>query len=180
MVSKPNNKPISIFNAVTLADLDALMKLVNDNQITEVEIESEKMKLRIRGSAGREIVVTAPPVYGVSSAPGSPAAPALPPAEAASPGGEKAAPQGEEPRKNLIEIKSPMVGTFYRAPSPESPPYVEVGERVTEDTVLCIVEAMKLMNEIKAEVAGAIASVLVENGHPVEFGQPMFLVEPVA
>ncbi|MCX7900200.1 MAG: acetyl-CoA carboxylase biotin carboxyl carrier protein, partial [Methylocystis sp.] len=83
-----------------------------------------------------------------------------------------------EAQANLIEIKSPMVGTFYRAPSPEAEPYVTVGKEVEEDTVVCIIEAMKVMNEIKAETKGVIRKILVENATPVEFGQPLFLVEP--
>lgn len=81
---------------------------------------------------------------------------------------------------NLVMIKSPMVGTFYRAPSPDKPPYVEVGDFVEENTVLCIIEAMKLMNEIKAECRGKVAKILVENGQPVEYGQHIFLIEPSA
>jgi len=77
---------------------------------------------------------------------------------------------------NIIEFKSPMVGTFYRAPSPESPPYVTEGDRITKDTVLCIIEAMKVMNEIKAEASGEVVEILLENGEAVEFGQPLYLV----
>ena len=86
----------------------------------------------------------------------------------------------EEKKKddNLVEIKSPMVGTFYRAPSPESPPYVQVWDKINLDSVLCIVEAMKLMNEIKAEMNGTVMDILVENGQPVEYGQPMFKIRP--
>ncbi len=80
---------------------------------------------------------------------------------------------------NYIEIKAPMVGTFYRAPSPDAEPYVKEGDIVNPDTVVCIIEAMKLFNEIKAEVKGKIVKVLVENGQPVEYGQPLFLVEPM-
>jgi acetyl-CoA carboxylase biotin carboxyl carrier protein len=181
LATKPSNKPSTVFDAVSLADLDSLMKLVKDNQIAEVEIESAALKLRIRGSAGREIVTAAQPMYTVSQAPAQVATQALPPggAPATVVAGEQAAAESQEPRKDLIEVKSPMVGTFYRAPSPDSPPYIEVGERVNEETVVCIVEAMKLMNEIKAEATGIVSSVLVENGHPVEFGQPMFLLEPL-
>ena len=82
----------------------------------------------------------------------------------------------EEIDKNVVEITSPMVGTFYRSPSPESPPYVQIGDRVNSDTILCIVEAMKLINEIKAELCGTIVDILVENGQPVEYGQPMFKI----
>ena len=88
-------------------------------------------------------------------------------------------PPAEKKEEKYIDIKSPMVGTFYRAPSPESPPYVEVGDNVTPETVLCIIEAMKLMNEIKAEVRGQIIEILAENSQPVEYGQPMFKIKPL-
>jgi len=88
-------------------------------------------------------------------------------------------PPVEKKEEKYIDIKSPMVGTFYRAPSPESPPYVEVGDNVTPETVLCIIEAMKLMNEIKAEVRGQIIEILAENSQPVEYGQPMFKIKPL-
>jgi acetyl-CoA carboxylase biotin carboxyl carrier protein len=87
-------------------------------------------------------------------------------------------PAAEQPA-NLHEIASPMVGTFYRAPSPDSAPYVELGQKVTPDTVVCIIEAMKVMNEIKAETTGTIVEILVENGKSVEFGQPLFRVKPL-
>ncbi|MFA4908882.1 MAG: acetyl-CoA carboxylase biotin carboxyl carrier protein, partial [Candidatus Omnitrophota bacterium] len=83
------------------------------------------------------------------------------------------------PAGNTIEIKSPMVGTFYRAPSPEAPPYVEVNQPLETGQVICIIEAMKLMNEIKSEIKGRIVQILVDNAEPVEFGQPLFLIEPV-
>lgn len=83
------------------------------------------------------------------------------------------------PAANTVEIKAPMVGTFYRAPSPEAPPYVEAGQIIEVGQVVCIIEAMKLMNEIKSEIKGKILEILVENAEPVEFGQPMFLIEPI-
>jgi acetyl-CoA carboxylase biotin carboxyl carrier protein len=84
----------------------------------------------------------------------------------------------EEQAKNLVEVKSPMIGTFYRSPAPEAQPFVEVGQNIEPGQVVCIIEAMKLMNEIKSEIKGKIVEVLAENGHPVEFGQPLFLIEP--
>jgi acetyl-CoA carboxylase biotin carboxyl carrier protein len=84
----------------------------------------------------------------------------------------------EAPEGNYVEITSPMVGTFYRAPAPEAPPYVTVGGRIEEGTVLCIIEAMKLMNELEADVSGTIVKIMVENAEPVEFGQVLFLVDP--
>jgi acetyl-CoA carboxylase biotin carboxyl carrier protein len=88
--------------------------------------------------------------------------------------------RSQETKEGLHEIVSPMIGTFYIAPSPDSPPFVEVGQEVKEDDTVCIIEAMKIMNEIKAEVNGRIVKVLVEDGGPVEFGQPLFLVEPIS
>jgi acetyl-CoA carboxylase biotin carboxyl carrier protein len=95
-----------------------------------------------------------------------------------SPATTKETPRERASGKNLIEIKAPMVGTFYRAPSPESPPFIEINQNVEIGQVVCIVEAMKLMNEIKSEIKGKIVDILVNNAEPVEFGQALFLVEP--
>jgi len=113
------------------------------------------------GADGHAFVVAAPGAAG--AAPGAAAAPAAP-----------AAP----PPSNLVEIKSPMVGTFYASPEPGAAPYVKVGSRAAQGQVVCIIEAMKIMNEIEAEVSGMIREVLVDNAHPVEFGQPLFRVDP--
>ncbi|HEX2206265.1 MAG TPA: acetyl-CoA carboxylase biotin carboxyl carrier protein, partial [Longimicrobium sp.] len=91
---------------------------------------------------------------------------------------ESAATAPAAPASNLVEVKSPMVGTFYRAPAPEAPPYVELGSRVTRGQTLCILEAMKLMNELPSDVAGTIREICVENGEPVEYGQVLFRVDP--
>jgi acetyl-CoA carboxylase biotin carboxyl carrier protein len=139
------------------------------NSITEFELERQDSKIRLkRGFNGPpapavpyEESASPPPIQPVAAAP-----PILPT------GGVQAAATGE------IEIKSPMIGTFYRAPSPEAANYVEVGSEVNPDTVVCIIEAMKVMNEIKAETKGVITQVLVENAKPVEFGQPLFKVRP--
>ncbi len=136
------------------------------NSVTEFELEKEEFKIRLkRGNAGNAPVVfeeTQAVSYSPQSmiAAAAPAAPAL------------AAASSEQ------EIKSPMIGTFYRAPSPESASYVEVGTEVNPDTVVCIIEAMKVMNEIKAECKGVITQILVEGAKPVEFGQPMFKIRP--
>ena len=136
------------------------------NSVTEFELEKEEFKIRLkRGNAGNAPVVfeeTQAVSYSPQSmiAAAAPAAPAL------------AAASSEQ------EIKSPMIGTFYRAPSPESASYVEVGTEVNSDTVVCIIEAMKVMNEIKAECKGVITQILVEGAKPVEFGQPMFKIRP--
>lgn len=123
-------------------------------------------------SANPGTVPGAPPVVPHAENPNNPspaAAPAPPTAET---------PAEEEDDPNLKKVTSPMVGTFYRAPAPDAKPYVDVGIRVEEETVLCIVEAMKLMNEIKAEMRGVVRRILVENGQPVEYGQPLFLIDP--
>ena len=152
-----------------LAELRRLVQLMESSDLTEVEIEDEGKRVRVvrRGPASPNAaaVVHAAPI----------GAPVLAPAAVgAAPASEPAAAKAARG----IEIPSPMVGTFYRSPSPDAAPYVEVGDRIGKDTPVCIVEAMKVMNEIKAEVEGEILEILVQNGEPVEFGQPLFLVRP--
>lgn len=139
------------------------------NSISEFEMEKQGFKIRLkRGGNG-----------GVAAVPGLEDAPVLayaqPAVAIAAPNVPVAAPP---PVNNEVDIKSPMIGTFYRAPSPESAAYVELGTEVNPETVVCIIEAMKVMNEIKAETKGVITQVLVENAKPVEFGQPLFKVRP--
>lgn len=139
------------------------------NSITEFELERQDSKIRLkRGSNGGAPVVQ----YDELAPAGT--VPVLPPVAVAS------APVGTPPipPTNEIEVKSPMIGTFYRAPSPEAASYVEIGAEISPESVVCIIEAMKVMNEIKAEVKGVITQVLVENAKPVEFGQPLFKVRP--
>jgi acetyl-CoA carboxylase biotin carboxyl carrier protein len=154
---------------VDLKDIKAIIDLMKKNSITEFELERQDSKIRLkRGFNGSSAPVAPyedpaapPPIQPVSSA-----LPAVPP------GNAPAVTTGD------VEIKSPMIGTFYRAPSPEAASYIEVGSEVNPDTVVCIIEAMKVMNEIKAEAKGVITQVLVENAKPVEFGQPLFKVRP--
>lgn len=151
-----------------LKDIKAIIDLMKKNSVSEFELEREGFKIRLkRGGTGTPVVYEeAPAVYAPSAPPiTGTAPPSLPPPAPAAAGG--------------VEIKSPMIGTFYRSPSPEAAAYVEVGAEVNPDTVVCIIEAMKVMNEIKAEVRGVITEVLVENAKPVEFGQPMFRVRPL-
>ena len=145
---------------MNLKEIKAIVGLMNENELVEVELEREGVKLRLK-KAGQEMVVPVPRLM---------AAPAPGPLPAAA---------GEAPAvsANIKVVTSPMVGTFYRAPSPESPPFVEVGQLVEVGQVVCIVEAMKLMNEIKSEVRGKIVRVPVENAEPVEFGQTLFEIE---
>jgi acetyl-CoA carboxylase biotin carboxyl carrier protein len=155
---------------VDLKDIKAIIDLMKKNSITEFELERQDSKIRLKrglngGSSAASDdplpVITMPMAAVTQAAVAHPAA-AMPPASAT----------GE------LEVKSPMIGTFYRAPSPEAGSYAEVGAEVNPDTVVCIIEAMKVMNEIKAEVKGVITQILVENAKPVEFGQPLFKVRP--
>ena len=144
-------------------EIKAIAEIVAANDLAELKLERDGFTLEIkRGSSA----VVAAPVSVIAPAPV--AAPAPAPAPAAAP---VAAPA------NRVTIDSPLVGTLYRAPSPEAAPFVKVGDKVTPDTVVCIVEAMKVMNEIKAEKSGIIRDILVENGSAVEFGQPLFVIE---
>ncbi|MEM9253524.1 MAG: acetyl-CoA carboxylase biotin carboxyl carrier protein [Planctomycetota bacterium] len=154
-----------------LKTLRQLIKLMVDNELTELDLEEGGEKIRLRRRDGSPVITAAPvavaPVPGVAPAVPTPAsdgaAPAAPPADA---------------DEGLDPLKSPMVGTCYLAPSPEADTFVNVGDRVSADTVVCLVEAMKVFNEIKAEMSGTIEKVLVDNGQAVEFDQPIFLVRP--
>ncbi|MFZ4776315.1 MAG: acetyl-CoA carboxylase biotin carboxyl carrier protein [Terrimicrobiaceae bacterium] len=143
-----------------LKEIRALVDLMKKNGISVFKMEKEGFKITMKtGEAGG-------PVHYVTSAPASsPAGQAAPPAPVDAVAAE--VPAG-------IEIKSPMVGTFYASPSPESPAFITVGQEVTPDTVVCIIEAMKVMNEIKAEISGTVVEICSENGKPVQFGQPLF------
>jgi acetyl-CoA carboxylase biotin carboxyl carrier protein len=146
-------------------NLKRIVELMNQHDLAEVEIEEEGRRLRLRKMEARAVAVPAP-VPAEASAPAA-AAPAAPPP-----------PAPAAPAENVHTIKAPMVGTFYRSPSPDSDPYVEVGRRVTQESVVCILEAMKVMNEIKAECTGEIVKVCVQNGEAVEYDQPLFIVKP--
>ena len=150
-----------------LKDIKAIIDLMKKNSITEFELERQDSKIKLkRGLNGGSPVAQYDELAAVSAVPAIQTV-AVAPAAVSPP-----VATGE------IDIKSPMIGTFYRAPSPESGNYVEVGSEVNADTVVCIIEAMKVMNEIKSEVKGVVTQVLVESGKPVEFGQPLFKVRP--
>ena len=154
-----------------LKDIKAIIDLMKKNSITEFELEEKDSKLRLkRGLNGVSSSVQGDD--SVQMLPIPAVAQALPVAVVTS----SVAPVANS---GEIDIKSPMIGTFYRSPSPESASYVEVGAEVSNDSVVCIIEAMKVMNEIKAEVKGVITQILVENGKPVEFGQPLFKIRPI-
>ena len=149
----------------------SLIKLVEESDINELEVSSWGHKVSIRKSLGG----------GNGHSPANPGAnPTSPPPELSDVHLELTTESPKEPEKkiNLLEIKSPMVGTFYRAPAPDAHPYVDVGQEIKPGEVVCIIEAMKLMNEIESEVSGRIIEILVENAKPVQFGQPLYLVEP--
>ena len=155
-------------------EIKELIDLLVEKDITEFELERGDMKVHVRrGSTSAPVVHTAPvqhvPAAPVLSAP-APSAQAAPPASGTVP----AAPAADAADADLFIVKSPIVGTYYEAPSPGTPPFVKVGDTVKEGQVLCIIEAMKLMNEIEAEVPGVIAKMFVGNGSPVEYGMPLF------
>jgi acetyl-CoA carboxylase biotin carboxyl carrier protein len=148
-----------------LRKLKKLIDLVQESGIGEIEITEGEEKVRItRQSAAPPMLMAAP---GMQAMPMPGAGPATGPSAIPAPAAE---PKGHA-------LKSPMVGTFYRAPSPGAPPFVEVGQSVSKGQTLCIIEAMKLLNEIESDVAGTVKAILVENGQPVEYGQPLFLIE---
>jgi acetyl-CoA carboxylase biotin carboxyl carrier protein len=147
-----------------IKEIKAIIDLMKKNDLSVFEIEKEGFRLKLQRGASVQ-------------AAGGPA-PAGAPSPKAGPTAPEAAPAAPRPieRDPLKDIVSPMVGTFYRAASPDTPAFVDVGKAVTEDTVVCIIEAMKVMNEIKAEMSGVIAEVVAENGKPVQFGQALFRV----
>lgn len=155
-----------------LKQIHELIKIINKSNIGEISIEDKDGKVTIRQKEEPAVTVAAPVHQVYSTAPAPVAAPA--PAPAASAPAPAAAPKAD----NLITIKSPMIGTFYRRPSPDKPILAEVGTEITPGKVVCIIEAMKLFNEIESEIKGTIVKVLVEDASPVEYDQPLFLVEP--
>jgi len=146
-----------------LKDIKAIIDLMKKNDLSVFEMERDGFRLKLQKGAGEQTVFTSPAT--------APAAPMAATTAAAAPAVEAATPS------TLKDVLSPMVGTFYRAGSPESPPFVDVGKEVSEETVVCIIEAMKVMNEIKAETKGVIAEIVAENGKPVQFGQVLFRVK---
>ena len=156
-----------------LKQIKQIIDLMKRSELTEFAVEEEGFKLKIRrGANGLPIVGTSrasnPPFPSTESA--TPVAPTVPATALPNPGAAAA----ETADADTLFIKSPMVGTFYQAPSPESKAFAEVGQKVTETSVVCIIEAMKIMNEIQAEAKGTIVEILVENGQPVEYGQKLF------
>ena len=160
-----------------LKQIKQIIELMKRSELTEFAVEEEGFKLKIRREANGLPIVSSSrssnsPFPGISEAPVAP----LPPTPA-SPAPASVAPAPAKDESGIVYVKSPMVGTFYRAPSPESKSFVEPDSKVTETSVVCIIEAMKIMNEIQAEVKGTVVEVLVENGQPVEYGQRLFKVK---
>ena len=168
---------------MTIDEIKELIRVVHETGIAELEVQRGEDRVRIRSSIGavnQDIVINPgsnvvpathahPAVAGYTATVGSPAPPSLP--------GPPAATTPVEEDKNVL-VKSPIVGTYYDAPSPGSPAFVKVGDQVEPGKVLCIIESMKLMNEIEAEIAGTVVAKLVENGRPVEYGEALFTIRP--
>lgn len=152
-----------------LKDIKAIIDLMKKNSISEFELERQDFKIKLKRGGAQIIQYEDAPA--ISPQPVAASIPAIPLTTASN--------QPAPVASGDAEIKSPMIGTFYRAPSPESANYVEVGTEVNPDTVVCIIEAMKVMNEIKAEVRGVITEILIDNAKPVEFNQPIFRIRPL-
>ncbi|WP_067617643.1 acetyl-CoA carboxylase biotin carboxyl carrier protein [Alicyclobacillus acidiphilus] len=151
-----------------LSDIHELIRLLDDSSLSELSLEYEDVKLLLKKSSGETYIAQPVSVQAQSAPQPAPAAASAPAAPQPTPAADDA---------NMHIVTSPMVGTFYRAPSPDAPSFVELGSQVTPKTVICIVEAMKLMNEIEAEVSGEIVEVLAKNGDLVEYGQPLFKIK---
>ena len=165
---------------MTIDEIKELIRVVNETQIAELEVQRDKNRVRItRSHMNREIIM--PATVGVSQVP-VPAVAVAPPVQATLAGPVQGATTPDAvPRAaegTQITVNSPIVGTYYDAPSPGSPPFVNVGDRVQPRQVLCIIESMKLMNEIEAETSGVIVAKLIENGRPVEYGEALFTIRP--
>ena len=159
-------------------DLKKLLDAAAEAEVRELTLETGDYKLSVKRGGELAPVVAASPAPTASAAPQAPAPP--PQLEASTGTPATAAPQeAPAPAPNFVEVTAPIVGTFYAAPSPEADDYVKVGDRVSPGKVLCIIEAMKLMNEIEAESAGTVKEILVRNEEPVEYGQTLFRIEPL-
>jgi len=164
---------------MNIKEVQNLIKFVAKSGVSEVKIEDKDFKITIKNQTeyvpAPAVAPVAAPVAIQSTAPVT----AVQPAPVASAPTTDVPASDEVDESKYITIKAPIIGTFYRKPSPDKPPYVEVGDSINEGDVVCIIEAMKLFNEIESEVSGKIVKVLVEDGTPVEFDQPLFLVEPI-
>jgi len=150
---------------MNLKEIKEIINLMNEHNLSEIEVDKGDQKIKLKKSPGSSsgVVIEQPALSMPQQLPPEP---------------HIAKPEPEKKPSNLIEIKAPIVGTFYNAPSPDAAPFVEAGQEIEVGHVVCIIEAMKLMNEIKSEVKGKIVDILVENADPIEFGQILFLIEP--
>ncbi len=169
---------------MNLSEIQSLIKFVAKSGVSEVELETKDFKITIKSGKG-EVEKVIQPIAVSQPMPAMPAstpapAPAPQPAQSVAPEktDEKSKPEKTEDESKYITIKSPMIGTFYRSPNPDSPPFVNVGDTIKPGDTVCIIEAMKLFNEIESEVSGKIVKVLVDDATPVEYDQPLFLVDP--
>ena len=168
---------------MNLKELKEILQMLDERDITEFELEEEGKRLRVRRASAIHAPAPAAPVL-IAPAPASPASAATPAdsgrrAEAPpAPAPVAAAPPAEDAANGLAVVKSPIVGTFFRAPDPNAAPFVNVGDHVKVGQVLCIIEAMKLMNEIECEVAGEVVKVHHDSGQPVQYGEPLFTIRP--
>jgi len=159
---------------MTIEEIKELLQLFNASGVGELEVERDDFRIRIsRASAPQEHVVSVSPANALPAAQAAPTVVVSGSAAAAAPA------RAPEADANQVLVKSPIVGTFYETPSPGAPPFVKVGDSVAPGQVLCIIESMKLMNEIEAEVAGTLTGKLVENGRPVEYGEALFSIRPL-
>lgn len=175
-----------------ISEIQELIKFVSKSGVSEVEIEDKDFKINIKtppyrkGKRGEQEaqqvvaqMIPAQQMQGMpAQMPAQPVAPAQQQAPAEESKAEKQAKEEKEKEANYIEIKSPMIGTFYRKPTPDKPEFVKVGDTVSQGDTVCVIEAMKLFNEIESEVSGKIVKVLADDATPVEYDQPLFLVEP--
>ena len=159
------------------SDIERILALVKQHDLAEFELEREGLKLRVRKAGAPPTFHAAPIQMPMIAAPVGPAAVPAAPAAAPAPGAAAPAAVGDEESPELAVVKSPIVGTFYRCPEPGAAAFVDIGQRVKKDQVLCIIEAMKLMNEITSEYDGEIVAAYVENGKPVQYGERLFAIK---
>lgn len=169
---------------MTPKELKQILQALVEHGVSELTLETPDYKLTVRRGGEVQVVAVpqALPTPAMAPAPVPSPAPTTPAPVVPAPAFEAPQPEAPEVREecgSCVEIRAPIVGSFYRAPASDAPPYVKEGDRVEKGQVLCIIEAMKLMNEIEAEVSGIVKKILVENGEPVEYGQPLFLIQPL-
>ncbi len=184
-LTKPSNGPknplqksekaINVTSMKT-SEIRDLIEFISTTGLNEVNIETKELKLHVKREPDQKVLKSSAPVMTASPAPALPVAAA--PAHVAAPAPKPAPAPEVVSGKNTTDIKSPMIGTFYRTATPDTPPFVSVGDKVTKGQIVCIIEAMKLFNEIESEVSGTVVRIPVENASPVEYDQVLFVVEP--